>query len=63
CDQKKASSLDRQALSEELLQWFLHDEKIRGVYPDGEIYTHIADSNLIKKFIKRIKTIAIAGIK
>ena len=63
CGQKKTFSLDRQALSEELLQWFLHDEKIRGVYPGGEIYTHVTDSNLTKKFIKRIKTIPIAGIK
>jgi len=62
-EQKKTSSLDKQALSEELLQWFLHDGKIRGVYPDGEIYTHITDSDLTEQFIKRIKTIPIAGIK
>ena len=62
-DQKKTASLDRQALSEELLQWFLHDGKIRGLDPDKGIYTHIADSNLTQNFIKKIKTIPIAGIK
>ena len=63
CGQEKVSSLNRQALSEELLQWFLHDGKIRGVDPGERIYTHIADKSLTKKFINRIKTIPIAGIK
>jgi len=64
CGQNKtAFFLDRQLLSEELLQWFLHDGKIRGVDAGGEIYTHIADNNLTQKFIKKIKKIHIAGIK
>ncbi|MBT7051848.1 MAG: radical SAM protein [Desulfobacula sp.] len=63
CGQEKASSLNRQDSSEELLQWFLHDGKIRGVDPGERIYIHIADKSLIKKFIQQIKTIPIAGIK
>ncbi len=62
-DLKKAASLDRQAVSEELLQWFLHDGKIRGLDPDKGIYTHIADNSLTQQFIRKIKTIPIAGIK
>ncbi|WP_457551831.1 B12-binding domain-containing radical SAM protein [Desulfobacula sp.] len=60
---KKTSSLDRQTLSEDLLQWFLHDGKIRGVQPGGKIYTHIVDTDLTNAFIKRIKIIPISGIK
>jgi len=62
-DQKKTACKDRQTISEEILQWFLHDGKIRGVSPDGEIYTHITDNDLTRKFIQQIKTIPIAGIK
>jgi radical SAM superfamily enzyme YgiQ (UPF0313 family) len=60
---KNVSSKDRQVLSQNLLQWFLNDEKIRGVHPNGEIFNHIADTGLTKTFIKRIETISIAGIK
>ncbi len=63
CGLKKSSSTDRQVISKELLQWFLHDGKIRGVDACGEIYDHITDNNLTEKFINRIKTITIAGIK
>ena len=62
-DKQIESSFDRQTLSQKLLQWFLHDGKIRGVHPKGEIYTHIADDILTRRFIKRIKTICLAGIK
>ena len=54
---------DRQTLSQELVQGFLHDGKIRGAHPDGGIYTHIADIGLTQQFIKRINAIPIAGIK
>jgi radical SAM superfamily enzyme YgiQ (UPF0313 family) len=60
---KNASSKDRQILSQNLLQWFLNDGKIRGVHPNGEIYNHIADTGLTKKFINQVETIPIAGVK
>ena len=63
CGPNKSVSTDRQILSKELLQWFLHDGKIRGVDARGEIFDHITDNNLTQKFINRIKTITIAGIK
>jgi len=59
----KISFSDRQTLSKKVLQWFLHDGKIRGALPSGEIYTHIADNILPQQFIEKIKTISIAGIK
>jgi len=59
----KASLSDRTALSQKLLKWFLQDGKIRGVHPSGEIFTHLVDRNLTEKFIKKIKTLSIAGIK
>ena len=60
---KRTTSSDRQILSQKLLQWFLHDGKIRGAHPSGEIYTHIADNGLTQQFIEKIKTIPIAGTK
>ena len=59
----KISLSDRQDLSKKLLQWFLHDGKIRGAHPSGEIYTHITDTALTQQFIEKIKTIQVAGIK
>ena len=57
------SEFDRQALSEKLLQWFLHDGEIRGVTPSGDVYTHVTDNSLAKQFVQQIKTLKIAGIK
>jgi anaerobic magnesium-protoporphyrin IX monomethyl ester cyclase len=54
-------SSGRQAISKELLQYFLYDGKIRGVDSDGRIYSHLTDSDLTKQFIKKIKSIAISG--
>ena len=55
-------SSSRENLSKTLLQWFLYDGKIRGVQKDGKIYTHLANTVLTQQFIKRIKTIPIAGV-
>jgi len=53
----------KQVESSKLLQWFLYDGKIRGVKPDGEIYTHIADDALTRQFIEQIKIHGIPGAK
>ncbi len=54
-------TIDRQALSKKLLQWFFYDGKIRGVNSNGQIYSHIIDIDLTREFIKKIKTIEVAG--
>jgi len=60
---KMPSLQNRQAVSQKLLQWFLHDGEIRGVQPDGRIYTHTIDKDLSLQFIHKIKSITISGIK
>lgn len=62
CDPLQSLSQDRQALSQKLLQWFLHDGKIRGADSKGKIYPHIIDSGLTQQFIEKIKTIPVAGV-
>jgi anaerobic magnesium-protoporphyrin IX monomethyl ester cyclase len=54
-------SSDRQSISVKLLQWFLNDGIIRGVNGDGQVYAHNIDIDLSLEFIKKIKTIEIAG--
>ncbi len=58
---QKIKSSDRQAVSKKLLQYFLDDGIIRGVDPDGRIYSHLIDPDLTCQFIKKIKTITISG--
>ncbi|NOX33851.1 MAG: B12-binding domain-containing radical SAM protein [Deltaproteobacteria bacterium] len=60
---KTSPALDRQNLSQKLLQWFLHDGKIRGIHPKEGFYTHVTDKNLTQEFIKRIKNIKVSGMK
>ncbi len=42
---------DRKAVGKQLLGWFLHDGKIRGLTPEGEIFEHKVSAKLAKKFI------------
>ncbi|MBU8909930.1 MAG: B12-binding domain-containing radical SAM protein [Desulfobacterales bacterium] len=60
---KNPETINREPLSKILLQWFLHDGKIRGVHPNGEIYIHLSDINLTQTFINQIKNIHIKGVK
>jgi len=42
---------DRRKIGKELLGWFLHDGKIRGVTPDGKVFEHNISTELTKAFI------------
>jgi len=55
--------INRKRLSKILLQWFLHDGKIRGIHPNGEIYIHLTDIHLTHAFINPIQNIQIQGVK
>ena len=59
---KNPETINREPLSKILLQWFLHDGKIRGIHPNGEIYIHLADIHLTQTFINQIKNIQIQGV-
>ena len=54
-------SNNRQKIGEKLLQFFLHDARIRGVSPDGEVFEHKIDLELSKKFLTKLKSIQIRG--
>jgi len=45
---------DRKMAGQKLLQWFLHDGRIRGITPDGRIYAHTIDEDLSRMFIDRL---------
>ncbi len=45
-----------------LLQWFLHDGKIRGITPDNEIYEHRISEKLTGIFLEGMKKISVRGI-
>ena len=46
---------DRLPAGRKLLQWFLHDGRIRGVTPEGEIYDHAVDENLCRMFLDQLR--------
>lgn len=54
-------SNNRQKIGEQLLQFFLHDARIRGVSPDGEVFEHKIDLELSKSFLTKLKSIRIRG--
>ena len=54
---------NRRKISLKLLAGFLNDGKIRGITPDGEIYSHHIDPKLAQIFIREIKNIEIKGIR
>ncbi|MBU1193777.1 MAG: B12-binding domain-containing radical SAM protein [Proteobacteria bacterium] len=60
---EKLLDLNRTDISVKLLQWFLHDGKIRGVQPDGTVFDHYIDKDLALNFAQKIQTLKIAGIK
>ncbi|MCF8067517.1 MAG: B12-binding domain-containing radical SAM protein [Desulfobacterales bacterium] len=43
---------DRKEMGTRLLKWLFFDGKIRGVTPDGIIYDHYSDKNLVNHFLK-----------
>ena len=46
-----AQSTNRFDVGIDLLAWFLKDGKIRGVDGDGHVYNHVADQELVNRFI------------
>jgi radical SAM superfamily enzyme YgiQ (UPF0313 family) len=56
-----ANPADRQSAGKHLLQFFLYDGKIRGISPQGEVYTHVASLGLSQKFLAGLKSIEIKG--
>jgi anaerobic magnesium-protoporphyrin IX monomethyl ester cyclase len=56
-DVKKMSISDRMIMGRQLLSWFLFDGFIRGITPEGEIFTHHISRSLTKRFIEKIDDI------
>jgi anaerobic magnesium-protoporphyrin IX monomethyl ester cyclase len=54
CDDTKIIGIsDRMMIGRQLLSWFLFDGLIRGVTPQGEIFTHSISTKLTKQFIEK----------
>ncbi len=54
---------DRETVSLKLLQWFLYDGKIRGVTETGQVFIHRSDDLITGRFIKKMESIDITGMK
>jgi anaerobic magnesium-protoporphyrin IX monomethyl ester cyclase len=54
---------NRQEAGIKLLQFFMHDGRIRGVSPGGEVFEHEISLELSKKFLAGLKLIQIRGSK
>ena len=52
---------DRFEIGKKLLAAYLHDGRIRGITPDGEIYAHSVSSGLAEKFREDIHKIRVRG--
>ena len=59
----KIACKDKTCAGKLLLQWFLEDGQIRGLKPNGEVFTHKISSRLANQFIKGLKQIQIRGVK
>jgi hypothetical protein len=47
--------------SRRLLSNFLHDGKIRGVTPQGDVYNHLISEKLTQAFLTGLATIDLMG--
>ena len=54
---------DRLMFSIQLLKWFLHDGKIRGITPTGDLFEHQTDPHLTRSFITKLSNIKVRGAK
>jgi radical SAM superfamily enzyme YgiQ (UPF0313 family) len=54
---------NRAEVGRQLLQWFLHDAHIRGVRPDGTVYTHTVSEKLTRLFLDGLQTCRVRGCK
>jgi hypothetical protein len=55
-------NLDREAVSDTLLAWFLCDAGIRGVDHDGQVYVHQTDPDLCRAFVSALSERPVAGV-
>lgn len=58
-----APETGRQALSFEILAYFLYDGILRGVEESGRIYPHEVDKNLCRNFLKGLSRIPLMGVR
>jgi hypothetical protein len=54
---------DETETGKQLLRWFLRDGQIRGVRPNGEIFTHKISTRLTKLFIQGLEQIRFRGVR
>ena len=57
----RLKNADRMKVGLKLLSWFLHDGKIRGVAPGGEVYRHNISPELTGLFLRGIKKVTLQG--
>ena len=57
----RLKNADRMKVGLKLLSWFLHDGKIRGVAPGGEVYRHRISPELTGLFLEEIQKINFKG--
>jgi radical SAM superfamily enzyme YgiQ (UPF0313 family) len=55
-------NLDREAVGDTLLAWFLCDAGIRGVDHDGQVYVHQTDPDLCRAFVSALSERPVAGV-
>ncbi len=58
-EEQISTRVGRQDIGEKLLAAFLFDSQIRGVSPDGSIYTHSTENNISRQFLSGLKNITI----
>lgn len=55
-------SESRKDISRKLVQWFLHDGRVRGADKKGNVYIHQTDERLCRAFIRQIKDLVLLGV-
>ncbi|MFH0725235.1 MAG: cobalamin-dependent protein [Pseudomonadota bacterium] len=59
----RIDSGDRETAGIHLLSGFLRDGLIRGLTPEGAVYEHAASGSLIERFLTRLRTVPVKGVK
>lgn len=57
------AELSRAAIGGRLLSWFTHDGALRGVAPDGEVFRHPVDSQLVTAFAHGLARHGLRGVR
>ena len=66
CPFNKDMHLDienRLQVGRQLLKWFLHDGKIRGMRPDGKVFVHNTSDRVTQDFLRGLKKTKIRGCR